>query len=114
MALGAAQAQRSADPETKLDAEGRLRAQLQRLDEIRGAALSDAAMPPQTRLRLEATETRCIELLSKLTGEGQEISEARILRTPAWRRLQDAIVDALQPFPAAAVAVSRALKELAG
>ncbi len=108
-ALGAAQA--TAAP-SKLDAEGRLRAQLQRLDQIRSAAKSDVDMAPQTRLRLEATETRCIELLSKLTGEGQEISESRILRTPAWRRIVDAMVKAFRDHPEAAVEVEAALKEI--
>ncbi len=107
-ALGAAQA--TASP--ALDAEGRLRAQLQRLDQIRSAAKSDVDMAPQTRLRLEATETRCIELLSKLTGEGQEVSESRILRTPAWRRIVDAMVEAFRAHPEAAVEVEAALKEI--
>lgn len=113
--LGPAQAK--TDPcacSTGFHAEARLRDQLERLDAIRTAAADDATMPPQARLRLEATTTRCIELLAKLTGEGQEVSEARILRLPAWRRIQDAIIAALRPYPDAAVAVAKALKELGG
>lgn len=94
----------------RFDAEARLRAQLARLDALRSTASED--LPPQVRMRLEATETRCIELLGKLTGEGQEIGESRIVRLPAWRRIQDAIVVALRPYPDAAVAVMAALKEL--
>lgn len=94
----------------RFDAEARLRAQLNRLDILRTTAADD--LPPQVRMRLEATETRCIELLGKLTGEGQEIGESRIVRLPAWRRIQDAIVIALRPYPDAAVAVMAALKEL--
>jgi len=92
----------------RVDAEGRLRAQLARLDSLRSEGRD---LPPQARLRLEATETRCIELLSRLTGEGQEIGESRIVRLPAWRRIQDTIVEALRPHPEAAVAVMAALKE---
>lgn len=97
------------DSPTVLDAEGRLRAQLARLDALRSEGNGD--LPPQVRMRLEATETRCIELLGRLTGEGQEIGESRIIRLPAWRRIQDAIVVALRPYPDAAVAVMQALKE---
>jgi transcriptional regulator with XRE-family HTH domain len=100
-------------PIARFDAEARLRAQLSRLDAERAAGSKRGhQLPPQIRMRLEATETRCIELLGKLTGEGQEIGESRIVRLPAWRRIQDAIIGALRPWPEASVAVMKALQEL--
>lgn len=95
------------------DAEQRLRAQLTRLDKLRAdGEREDADLPPQARLRLEVTMLRCTEALARFTGEGQEIGESRIVRLPAWRRIQDAIVVALRPWPDAAVAVMKALKEI--
>lgn len=97
----------------RFDAESRLRSQLARLDKLRADGEAEGGdLPPQARLRLEVTETRCTELLARLTGEGQEIGESRIVRLPAWRRIQDAIVVALRPYPEAAVAVMKALKEV--
>lgn len=94
--------------ESKFDAEARLRAQLARLDALRKAG---GDLPPAQRMRLESTETKCIELLGKMTGEGQEIGESRIVRLPAWRRIQESVISALRPWPAAAAAVVKALKE---
>ena len=96
-----------------VDARWRLEQQLARLDRIR--AEGEAAggdLPPQARLRLEATETRCIELLGRMAGDASEMSEAKVVRTPAWRRLSERIRVALEPYPDAAMAVARAVEEI--
>lgn len=96
-----------------VDARGRLEQQLARLDRIRAEGEAPGGdLPPQARLRLEATETRCIELLGRMAGDASEISEAKIVRTPAWRRLSERVRAALEPYPDAAMAVARAVEEI--
>jgi hypothetical protein len=100
-----------ATPSSACDAEARLRDQLARLDALRSAGED---LSPGSRLRLETATTRAIELLAKFRGEGQALDEARIVRLPAWRRVSEAIVAALVPYPEASAAVLAALRALGG
>lgn len=59
---------------------------------------------------------RCAQTLAlvyKLTGEASDISEAKILKSPAWGRISAAIEAALVPWPDAMRAVGEALISLA-
>lgn len=53
-----------------------------------------------------------IGAISRLKGETQRINERTILKSPAWRRIQKAIIDALIEEPAAAKRVIKALQTL--
>lgn len=50
--------------------------------------------------------------LAEYTGERFEIEERKVLRSPAWKRIQGAVTTALAPFPEAAKAVGEALLAL--
>src|SRR5262249_3323193 len=52
--------------------------------------------------------------LGKLTGETLSIDEARIVRLPAWRRIEQALVRALTPWPDALRAAGEELSRLSG
>jgi len=53
-----------------------------------------------------------LNLLVKLTGQTQEINEARILRLQAWQRIQDILVCRLSAWPDAFRAVGEDLQRL--
>lgn len=55
-----------------------------------------------------------IELLAKLTGELDERTEVNIVLSPQWLTIRVAILDALEPFPDARVAVGERLLTVAG
>lgn len=55
----------------------------------------------------------CADTLSqvyKLTGAASEMPESKLLKTPAWRRVEAALVAALEPWPEALRAVGAALQ----
>jgi hypothetical protein len=55
-----------------------------------------------------------IELLAKLTGELDEKPEVNIVLSPQWLAIRGAILDALEPFPEARIAVGARLLAVAG
>lgn len=60
--------------------------------------IEEAKKEPTPKAKAIAIE-RCIKMLTalgKLTGESLDISEAMILRTPAWRRIKETIVRVLE------------------
>jgi hypothetical protein len=56
---------------------------------------------------------RTYDRIGRITGEA-ELTEATILKSPAFQRAESVIVEALRPYPEAAAAVAKALGELAG
>jgi transcriptional regulator with XRE-family HTH domain len=66
-------------------------------------------LAPSDRVRLSDAEARVLALRARLE-QAQELAEDRyVYEHPAWRRLKRAIVDALEPHPAAALAVRDAI-----
>ena len=55
-----------------------------------------------------------IELLAKLTGQIDHKPEVNIVLSPQWLTIRVAILDALEPFPEARVAVGDRLLTVAG
>jgi hypothetical protein len=51
----------------------------------------------------------CLELLGKLAGELQSAPTVNILVSPEWARIRTLILEALEPYPDARIAVSKAL-----
>lgn len=84
------------------------------VDELLDKLNNDAKTTPLEKAKVMASTAGTITLLGKLTGESREISEARIIRLPAFRRVVDRMKEALRPWPEAARAVGEALKELDG
>jgi hypothetical protein len=61
------------------------------------------------RVKLADTETRLLALRARLEDEAER-REGRFVREhPEWRKLRDAIIAALEPYPAALAAVVQAL-----
>jgi hypothetical protein len=56
----------------------------------------------------------CLELLGKLAGELQSAPTVNILISPEWVRLRTLILEALEPYPDARLAVAGALRRLDG
>jgi hypothetical protein len=57
--------------------------------------------------------SQCATMIDKAgrqTGASADISEAKILKSPAWAKLMARVVEALRPYPEAARAVGEALK----
>ena len=52
-----------------------------------------------------------IELLAKLLGELREGTNVNILITPEYQRLRGNVIEALEPYPDARLAVASALRE---
>jgi len=55
-----------------------------------------------------------IELLAKLTGQIDDQPEVNIVVSPQWLTIRGAILEALEPFPEARVAVGARLLAVAG
>jgi hypothetical protein len=55
-----------------------------------------------------------IELLAKLTGQIDDQPEVNIVLSPQWLTIRGAILEALEPFPEARVAVGARLLTVAG
>jgi transcriptional regulator with XRE-family HTH domain len=73
---------------------------------------TDPSVTPYERSKLIEKLAEALHSIGKLTGETLDMSEERLLRLPAWRRVKDAIFAALRPWPEAKVAVAEALEAL--
>jgi hypothetical protein len=67
---------------------------------------SNNAKDVTTYTRLELA---CVAKLATLSGEASQIGEAKLVQTPAFRRLLATITDALTLYPEALMAVHRAV-----
>ncbi|MCB9584565.1 MAG: hypothetical protein H6718_04175 [Polyangiaceae bacterium] len=74
--------------------------------------LRTADLSPELRFKLADKATTLITSLGKLTGESAAITESKILKSPQWQRIEEAITDALEPYPEALEEVLIALKTL--
>ena len=81
-----------------------LSAELECLEKERGT--------PLERLRLGEKFASTLAQLAKMTGESAEISEAKILKTPAWKQFKGKLLEVLTPYPDAARAIGEALREV--
>jgi hypothetical protein len=87
---------------------------VRRLGELRQQAEDDEDASYNDRVRIHSAETKAIELLARLNGELGPTDEARILQTIQWRRVEARLLEALKPYPEAALAAGKALEELGG
>lgn len=73
----------------------------------------DSSSAPLERAKVMASAASTLQTLRKLTGNDVgEVSEARILRAPAFKRVVEALIETLKPWPDALNAVSKCMKEL--
>lgn len=71
---------------------------------------AEKAKDPSVMLRAIAEARRNLELLAKLSGDLDERPVVNVMISAEWLELRTVIVTALQPFPEARTAVSRALE----
>jgi hypothetical protein len=56
----------------------------------------------------------CLELLAKLQGEMQQEGTVNITLAPEWLELRTVILQSLEPWPEARLAIAQAVKEVEG
>lgn len=86
---------------------GGCKAQLERIAQMR-AELDD----PRLLVRLEETESQCRHKLATYLGEGRVVTEASLIRSPAFARVIARLTEALDPYPDALLAVTEALESI--
>lgn len=95
-----------------------VRSMLDVIDQEQAKAMVEGGEKPTVglieRFRLATDAHKLLDKLGRLTGETQQISESRLLRLPAMRRILDRVTGALKPYPAALAAVGAALEQLGG
>lgn len=84
------------------------------VDETLDRVMRNKKTTPLERTKVLASAATTIAVIGKLTGDAQQISEQRIARLPAWRRIKDEMMRALTPWPDAMRAVGEALVRLDG
>ena len=89
------------------EAEQRLRAQLARLDAMR------ARNPPASALLgIERIDLRLTGELARISGEAGALTEAKMIATPQFRCVVDAMMATLKPWPDAMRALYDMLRKL--
>jgi hypothetical protein len=101
-------------PEKRLDVTSRALLYQRLADEAVSKIVGNPKITPYELLKLLDKAASTLSVIGKITGESQEISEARILRLPAWRRMKERMLEALRPYPEALKAVGQALKQIGG
>ena len=67
-------------------------------DEVKGGT-------PEERVSILEKSARVVAITGKILGEDSRVSKAKILRSPEWGEIQNAIFEALKPYPDAFEAV---------
>lgn len=80
------------------------------IDYFQEAALTDPQMTTRERLAVLGDAIAALRDLARLTGESQEISEAKLLKLPVLRKIVDDLVRALEPWPDAMRAAGEVLR----
>lgn len=88
-----------------------LRATIDKIDAAIASAEADPKVSAGQKAQLFNAKVTATRTLARLTGE-LDVTEARILAHPAWRRLREEMLAALSAFPEALYAVGVALQEL--
>lgn len=105
----AQEAQEAAKADTLLD----------QVADLRDKALSILATAEQagdlrTALQGIKEARACLELLAKLQGELHEQATVNVLISPKWVSLRTVILQTLEPYPQAKLALAQALEEVEG
>ena len=82
-----------------------------RLQQELDALNEDDQASPRDRAAIATSLTGAARLLARMDGDF-EITEAQILRAPAFRRVLDVAVKAIEPYPEVALAMCLALEKL--
>jgi hypothetical protein len=71
---------------------------------------SDMGLDAETRLRAEARLTHALRALAAHTGEADAMTEAKLVKHPAFKRAMTVLLDALSPYPEAMRAAGLAMR----
>lgn len=85
------------------------------LDQIRremAAVSCDPVLTPDMRAKTYARLAHSLASAAKFTGEAGDVPESKLLKLPAMRRVFDAVLAALAPWPDALRACADALDQL--
>lgn len=74
----------------------------------------DPHVTPLEWFKCVQTALAQLERLGKLTGQTQEINEAKILRLPAFARIEEVLIRTLSEWPAALQKVGEELQRMGG
>ncbi len=93
-----------------IDAAGYVR----RLIREEGARLvkQSGGLTPVQRSTIIQRVAKLVDDLGRITGETLVVDERRFLKSPAGQRVVDAVVEALEPWPDAMLAVAARLEQL--
>lgn len=92
---------------------------LEQVQNLQAKALSilakaEAAGDLRTALQGIREARSCLELLAKLQGELQQEGTVNITLAPEWLELRTVILQSLEPWPEARLAIAQAVKEVEG
>lgn len=92
---------------------------LEQVQSLQSRALSilakaEAAGDLRTALQGIREARSCLELLAKLQGELQQEGTVNITLAPEWLELRTVILQSLEPWPEARLAIAQAVKEVEG
>ena len=77
-------------------------------------AKAEASGDLRTALQGIREARSCLELLAKLQGELQQEGTVNITLAPEWLELRTVILQSLEPWPEARLAIAQAVKEVEG
>ena len=92
---------------------------LEQVQSLQSRALSilakaEASGDLRTALQGIREARSCLELLAKLQGELQQEGTVNITLAPEWLELRTVILQSLEPWPEARLAIAQAVKEVEG
>ncbi len=92
---------------------------LEQVQNLQAKALSilakaEASGDLRTALQGIREARSCLELLAKLQGELQQEGTVNITLAPEWLELRTVILQSLEPWPEARLAIAQAVKEVEG
>jgi hypothetical protein len=101
-----------APTEAPANVRGMAESMIRQIRDLQVKAETDPLMTPDDRAKTLARAATVLTAVARLTGEAGDIPEAKLLRTPAFARVRDAMIVALTPWPEAMRAVGEALARL--
>jgi transcriptional regulator with XRE-family HTH domain len=73
------------------------------------SARAQSGLAASERVRLSDAASKVLALRARLEGAAELSEDRYVFEHPAWRRLKRLLLDALEPYPAAGLAVRKAI-----
>jgi transcriptional regulator with XRE-family HTH domain len=88
-----------------------VRARIKQLDTEIHNLIADKAYKGFERVKMLRAATGIVQILGKMTGD-TDITPIMIARSPSWRVIEDALLEALRKHPQARASVAKALEKV--